>query len=297
MPDHNENRGISLQLRDIEILKLLLESRVMTIKHASVLHFHGRIEATKKRILRLRRAGLISVRPRRPFEPTVLFLSRKGLQILDSFGHLPEIPEFSLESFVRRSAVRDRTLRHELEVMDVKAAFLQASLDCKGLSIQEFGTWPSRYRFHVKLRGRPKGLWIKPDGYIRTSAAFRPGDTKLDHFFLELDRSTESLSTLVAKCSGYVARRNTPRPDENFPFRVLLILKSRIRERNLSVKLASLAPPIRTLVWMTTFEQVSSDPLGAIWTCPVDPPSHTRRLFSIDTPTPHQHPTSVYRLS
>ena len=270
MPDHKENRGISLQPRDIEILKSLLESRVMTIRHASILHFQGRFEASKKRTLRLRRAGLISVRARRPFEPAVLFLSRKGLQILDSSGLLPEIPEFSLESFVRRSAVSDRTLCHELDVMDVKVAFAQSVVDHKQLRLDKFGTWPNLHRFQTHLKGRPLDAWIKPDGYMSVSSSSHSGQIRSDHFYLELDRSTESLGTLIEKCRGYLAHRKSTRPNEVPPFRVLVVLKTSEREANLLVKLTDMMPPIKTLVWTSIFEKVIANPLGAIWTCPAD---------------------------
>jgi len=49
---------ISLQKRDLALLRGLFESRVMTNDHATALYFEGKSEAAKKRLQKLKAAGL-----------------------------------------------------------------------------------------------------------------------------------------------------------------------------------------------------------------------------------------------
>ena len=57
--------GIELQPRDWSLLCGLFESRVMTLAHAGTLYFDGKYEMAKKRIQKLKTAGIIRERPRR----------------------------------------------------------------------------------------------------------------------------------------------------------------------------------------------------------------------------------------
>jgi len=51
---------ISLQDRDLALLRGLFESRVMTNNHAAALYFDGKGEAAKKRLQKIKADGLIS---------------------------------------------------------------------------------------------------------------------------------------------------------------------------------------------------------------------------------------------
>src|SRR5260221_11204685 len=99
------NDSISLQERDIALLKSLFECRVMTKDHATALYFDGKSEAAKKRLQTIKAAGLISERPRRPFEPSVLFLTRKGLVSLQKQGCLNAHPASNSPAIHRRGRV------------------------------------------------------------------------------------------------------------------------------------------------------------------------------------------------
>src|SRR5882762_6280691 len=94
-----------LQDRDLALLRGLFECRVMTTEHAASLHFGGSKEAAKKRLQKLKAAGLIGERPRRAFEPSVLFLTRKGLIPLSLRGILAEYPGFDVPALERRAHV------------------------------------------------------------------------------------------------------------------------------------------------------------------------------------------------
>jgi hypothetical protein len=62
-----------------------------------------------------------------------------------------------------------------------------------------------------------------------------------------------------------------PRTDfKNYPFRVLMVLKTAERRNNTAEQLLQNNPPILTQVCLSTFEEVIANPLGAIWICPID---------------------------
>ena len=82
MTAHRKKPGISLQDRDVALIRGLLECRVMTIPHAADIFFGGKREMAKKRLQRLKATGYVRERRRRAFEPGTL--KRKGLMpILD----------------------------------------------------------------------------------------------------------------------------------------------------------------------------------------------------------------------
>jgi hypothetical protein len=266
---------ILLQPRDLAILRDLFESRVMTTAHAAALHFAGSKEAAKKRLQKLKVAGFVTERTRRPTEPAALFLTTKGFAHLRDHGVLAEYPALSARTFEKRAAVSELTLRHELEVMDVKAAFHSAEKTAN-VSIAEFGTWPLLHQFDVSRNGHGETT-VKPDGFIRIHE--KESDGTSEHaFFLEVDRSSESLDTLVAKAACYLAhyqsggfaeRNGAPRTAfKEYPFRVLIVCKSAERRNNTALRLLQNNPPIFTHAHLSTQAEVTADPFGAVWLTP-----------------------------
>src|SRR5207245_857823 len=156
------------------------------------LHFDGSKEAAKKRLQKLKAAGFVSERKRRPTEPAALFLTLKAFEYLRKQGALNSYPSLSARIFEKRTQVSEITLRHELEVMYVKAAFHSAVAKSKTLSIAEFGTWPLLHQFEVSRNGYNETT-VKPDGFIRIHEREKNGGISEYSFFLELDRSSESL--------------------------------------------------------------------------------------------------------
>jgi hypothetical protein len=272
---------IDMQDRDLAILRGLFECRVMTTDHAKALYFDGKGEAAKKRLQKIKAAGLITERPRRAFDPSVLFLTRKGLMLLQEKGVLNKYPSFDLPALDRRARVSDLTIRHELEVMDVKATFHAAVKTTSSFKIDGFSTWPLLNEFTAFRPGFDGAeVTVKPDGFIRIHETDARGG-KFEHaFFLEVDRSSEVQETLVAKAGcyrdyyrrgGFAVRSGATRDDfEKFPFRVLMILKNAERRNNTAIRLLQNNPPILTMVYLSTFEEVTRDPLGAIWIRPLD---------------------------
>jgi hypothetical protein len=269
--------AIILQPRDLALLRDLFESRVMTSTHAAALHFDGSKEATKKRLQKLKAAGFINERTRRPTEPAALFLTVKAFARLREHGILSEYPSLSARNFEKRADVSELTLRHELEVMDVKAAFHSAAAKMENVSIAQFGTWPLLHQFDVSTNGHGETT-VKPDGFIRVHE--KEQDRVSEHaFFLEVDRSSESLDTLVTKAACYLAhyhsggcaeRNGAPRTAfKEYPFRVLIVCKSAERRNNTALRLLQNNPPIFTHTHLSTLSEVTADPFGAVWLTPV----------------------------
>jgi hypothetical protein len=263
------------------ILRGLLESRAMTSAHIAKIYFDGRREAVKKRLQRLKAASLVCGQRRRPSDPAILSITRKGLAVLRDYGVLAEYPPLHLSKLEKRARVSDLTLRHELQVMDLKAAFSSAISDKDEYSLAEFCTWPLLHQFEAVRSGYERAeVLVKPDGFIRIHESEPDGGLSEHSFFLEVDRSSESLDTLVSRASCYlnyyrsggfaVKNGNAPSAFRDFPFRVLMVFKSAERRNNTAERLLQSRPPIFTQVWLSTIDEVTSEPLGAIWIQPLD---------------------------
>lgn len=271
--------SFNLQERDLALLRDLFESRIMTAAHTAALFFDGKREATKKRLQKLKAAGLIGERARRVYEPAILFLTDQGIKLLKERGMLTDYPALSMPALEKRARVGAATVRHELEVMDVKAAVHEAIRLTMTFSVAEFGTWPRLYQFEAAT---PQGgeSMVRPDGFIRIHETEPDGGLSEHAFFLELDRSTETLDTLVSRANGYLdfyksggfAVRNGGARSayKEFPFRVLMVFKSAERRNNMTECLLRNIPPILTQICLSTIEEVRKDPLGSIWIRPVD---------------------------
>jgi hypothetical protein len=276
---------VELQERDLAILQGLFESRLMTLSHITHLYFNGRSEAAKKRIQRLKRERLIRERARRVYQPSILHLSRRAFGELSSRGMLLEYPSLAWNQLEDRARVSELTLQHEFAVLDVKTALSCAIRNISHYELVEFSTWPLLYQFQAAqppLPGtyHPARVLIKPDGFVRLHEHATDGDRFEHFFFLEVDRSTEPRETLARRVYGYqdfyrrgglAVRHGFTREDyKDFPFRVLMVLPNEERRNNMAERLLQNEPPALTMVWLTTFSEITPDPLGAIWMRPLD---------------------------
>ena len=273
--------GLHLQDRDLAILRGLLESRVMTATQIATLFFEGKAEATKKRLQKLKTAGLVAERRRLVYEPAVLSLTRKAIAVLRTQGILAEYPPMSETALEKRSRVSELTLRHELEIMDVKSAVAAALRSTDRFTLAEFSTWPLLYQFEAFRPGHTVAeIVVKPDGFIRIHEEESDGGLSEHTFFLEVDRSSETLDTLVTRAgcysdffkSGGFAERNGATRDQfrDFPFRVLMVFKNAERRNNTAERLLASNRPMLTQACLTTLDEVTTNPLGTIWLCPAD---------------------------
>jgi hypothetical protein len=276
---------VELQERDLAILQGLFESRLMTLTHITHLFFNGHGEAAKKRIQRLKEDRYIRERARRVYQPSILHLARRAFGELSSRGMLLEYPQLAWNQLEDRAKVSELTLRHELAVLDVKTKLSCAIRNVAHYELVEFSTWPLLYQFQAAqppLPGtyHPARVLIKPDGFVRLHEHAINGDRFEHFFFLEVDRSTEPRETLARRVYGYqdfyrrgglALRHGFTREDyKDFPFRVLMVLPNEERRNNMAERLLQNEPPALTMVWLTTFSEITTDPLGAIWMRPLE---------------------------
>jgi hypothetical protein len=297
MPSKQSPRpGREITSRDIEILQGLFECRVMTVAHVATFYFQDRIHAARKRIWKLKAAGFIRERPRPAYEASVLTLTNHALRILLDEGHVENYPRLGIAALQKRAKVSALTLRHELDVMDVRAAFVRAIRVDPEQHLHEFSTWPRMFEFSTYI-GNGKRLTVKPDGFVRIRSE------QTDHsLFLEVDRSTESLEALRQRIGGYLnfyrqggyAHRQgySPTRHKEFPFRVMIVLRTAERRNNLAAKLLARQPPVLTMAVMTTMAELRNDPLSSIWVSPID---YRNALRGSDDPASLFPLNSIYR--
>jgi len=257
----------------------------MTLTHITHLYFDGHGEAAKKRVQRLKEDRYVRERARRVYQPSILHLSRRAFATLSERGMLFEYPQFAWNQLEDRAKVSELTLKHELQVLDVKTAFSCAIGSTPHYELIEFSTWPLLYQFQAAQPAppgtyQPARVLIKPDGFVRLHEKASDGDL-FEHFlFLEVDRSTEPRETLARRAFGYqdfyrrgglaVRYGATREAYKDFPFRVLMVFLTEERRNNMAERLLQNDPPVLTMVWLTTFSEVIADPLGAIWMRPLD---------------------------
>jgi hypothetical protein len=272
--------SIQLQPRDFATLRGLFESRIMTSRHITVLYFNGREAYAIKRLRKLKAAGLIGQRRRQVNQKAVHFLTRKGFLLLRREDSLSDFPHLSAASFEIRAKLSEMTIRHELEVMDSVAAFHIGISTSDKFSIRKCHTWPKLYEFNISVNGHGREVKMKPDGYLSIHEKEVAGNGYAHDFFIELDRSTETQDVLVEKAKAYreyyrsggfaVHNGGSSLRFEEFPFRVLMVLKTSERRNNTTHRLLQQNPPILTHVWLTTLAELVKNPSGAIWVRPQD---------------------------
>jgi hypothetical protein len=280
MPSAKTFESLVFQDRDLALFRDLFECRIMTGAHIASLHFDGSKEAAKKRLQKLKSAGLIQERPRMPSEPAVLSLTRDALILLKERGILHDYPPHDFTALVKRTKVSSSTVAHEIEVMDVKAAFHAAMRKQERFTIAEFSTWPLLHQFEISRGGYGTDMTVKPDGFIRIHEKEPDGGVSEHAFFLEVDRSSETLDTLIGKAvsylhyyksGGFALRHGATRDAyKEFPFRVLMVIAAGEKKRRNDVAQLLLhnTPPIFTQVCLAMFNEVTADPLGSIWITP-----------------------------
>ena len=292
----------------------------MSLQHAAALHFGGRPDAAKKRIQRLKAAGFIAERPRKTFEESILFLTRRAFQALNDAGQLADFPKLSLSVWDKRAKVSNLTINHELSVMQIKVAFAKAVAERAALTVAQFSTWPRRFSFvsPTWLNGfRMQPGTVKPDGFVRLHE--ETDDATTSHaFFVEVDLTNESFNKLAGKAGaylhyyssgGFAVWRGARREEyKKRPFRVLGIFAKEKRKMDFAYRLLANIPPIRNHWYLASYADAIRDPLGPIWTTPADyglnngdaqsyfgatPPIPQRALISGDSAIVPKHPAEA----
>lgn len=99
-------------------------------------------------------------------------------------------------SRARRKEPSARHLDHCLAIADRHIDLVKASRVGQLVELITVQTEPSCWRSYLGLGGQTQTL--KPDLYVVTAS----GEFE-DHWFVEVDRNTESIPTLIAKCAQY----------------------------------------------------------------------------------------------
>ncbi|MEM9753491.1 MAG: replication-relaxation family protein [Planctomycetota bacterium] len=286
--------GYVVQARDLAILRGFYECRTMTLRHVADLHFAGSYKAAQKRVAVLKRAGLLrELTPVGVGESAALVFRPKAYRLLVEHQALGELPAVGWKVLEKRADISPVTLRHELDVVSVRAAFENSarSSESPTLEVVRFTTWPRLVKFRSR-RLRPKAgesplLTLHPDGYAEVATASTIEPHRRWYFFLEVDRSTESLDRLVEKMHAYrdfytrggFARRQGMDPDDfkRYPYRVLFTFRTEARRKNAAAAFAEARPKLGGMPWLTKFDQTITDPLGSIWQTPAS--NERRPLF------------------
>ena len=86
-------------------------------------------------------------------------------------------------------------VEHTLAITEIFVETLETVRNSEKLSFETFSFEPSSWRSYQKLSGI--GMTLKPDAYLELV-----NHDYEDHYFLEIDRSTESLARIVNTCKN-----------------------------------------------------------------------------------------------
>ena len=162
----------------------------------------------------------------------------------------------------------DLTLQHELSVIDCKAVIFAAIQKHPKLSIAEFSTCPLLFQFRTFHPATGERVLVKPDGFLRL-VHLHPDDRVEQQFYLEVDRSTESQETLIAKLQCYqdhlkrqrqvLKLRGVASSFREFPPRVLVVCRTINRRENLTDRLIRSKLLIGNSASVITMEELATD--------------------------------------
>lgn len=136
-------------------------------------------------------------------------------------------------------------VRHYLAIADARVAITEASR-ARTFDLLELQCEPTCWRAFTGLGGEKRTL--KPDLYVVTAATAYE-----DHWFVEIDRGTESLPTLLTQCQQYQRYHHSGQEQADggvFP-RVLWVVPDARRAAGLSQSIGS-ARDIRTELFRVT---------------------------------------------
>lgn len=260
-PTPAQEPSIAIQKRDLLILHEIAESPACLRRHIAAAFFEGRYEAAKKRLQALAKAGYVENADTSKTGRSIVCLTAKGRETLREEGF--EIADAAA------STPPERFRLHEMMLADCRAALL--SLAQRHDYDIEFTHGPDA-AFAVDCNEHHRIESVRPDGFARIECRTSASSA---NFFLELDRGTETLGHLLHLAEQYDTYRRsgdfkTRISSRGGPgFRVLLVVASRKRLHNVAEALSK-KTKIRTLVWLSTFEDFKRSPAGTIWQCPAD---------------------------
>jgi hypothetical protein len=189
--------------RDHAILHSVAEHHFLTIRQIEALHFAEHRPISGGRIARRVLARLRDLR-------LLAALDRRiGGMNAGSYGmvhYIDLVGDQVLHGLAARARRYDepsqRFLHHQLAIADTKISLITADRS-HAIDLVECVVEPASWRRYTSVGGAR--LTVKPDLYAETAA----GDDLVRAWFIEVDRSTEHLPTLLKKCRDYEAYRQT----------------------------------------------------------------------------------------
>lgn len=127
---------------------------------------------------------------------------------------------------VRVRRLGGQLIAHYLSIADTHLALREAAADGQ-FELTTLQLEPASWRRHTDLAGTR--LVLKPDLYAITAT-----DDYEDHWFIEVDRGTEAIPTLIRQCQAYARYRATGQEQDRlgvFPRVVWLLPTERRRDR------------------------------------------------------------------
>ncbi|MFS9450452.1 replication-relaxation family protein [Streptococcus cristatus] len=188
---------------DTKILYFLSQARYATTNQLARLFFASsvRVETAIRRanfaLQSLKKAGLVSHLKRRVggarrgSASYVWQITFQGLKFLKNQD------ETVVLRYKNKYEPTQHHVEHTLVITEVFVETLEAVRNSKNLSLETFSFEPNSWRSYQKLSG--VGMTLKPDAYLELINHYYE-----DHYFLEIDRSTESLARIVNTCKKYI---------------------------------------------------------------------------------------------
>jgi hypothetical protein len=240
------NNRITLQPRDLHLLRELAVMRVLDREQAKVVAAFGSTTRANTRLLALVRAGLL----RRFFlgsgggRKALYALSSKGAQVVEVPVRGPRRPQDAL-------LVADYFVGHQLAVNGIYCALKYGAIPILQVT---FHRWLSFFEPAVP------GIGLIPDGYVEFMTP-----SGIIAFFLEVDLGHESQTIWKGKVERYSEMAVTKKYQKQFGhehFRVLVIANS---ERRLHSIRKTVAKTTAKLFRFATLASVSNGFFAPVW--------------------------------
>lgn len=206
--------------RDWSILRSTAEHRYLTVPQIQALHFGdlppaSGLRTTQRVLARLRRHRILASLTQRI--GGIKAGSNGLVHYVDVVGDRLLRREVGRGPRRRFEQPTQRFLDHQLGIGDAHVALVEANRHGR-LELVKCEIEPAAWRDYVGIGGTR--LTLKPDLYAETASP--PGSEYVDAAFIEVDKGTESIPTLLKKCREYEAyRRQGVEQDQSdgaFPF-------------------------------------------------------------------------------
>jgi hypothetical protein len=243
-----------LAKRDQAVLEAIGNHRFLTTKQVQSLCFHHHTTTDSaaricRRVLHRLEGWLLIERPIRRVGG-LMAGSASSIWMLTSTGQRLRNLRAGLGAVGRVREPGEGFIRHYLAIADTHLALIAAQR-AKQLELLTVQIEPACWRRYTGPTG--SSAVLKPDLYAVTAA----GEFE-DHWFIEVDRATESIPTLIKQCRQYEAYRRTGSEQaetELFPL-VLWVVPDELRADRLRDRLAASRDLEPALFRITTPEQL-----------------------------------------